>query len=155
MKLTLPKIKGIISFIIIILIYPQLKAETDPAKEITQLCKQYAAIRLHKPYEALALMQKALDISHRQNFPDSLINIYSYIGNVYQTNKIYALALEAYFNKLKAAEVQKDSNSIAYAYTEIGNTYYAQNVFSISFGYYKKAAEIFRRTGLARDFQLH
>jgi tetratricopeptide (TPR) repeat protein/DNA-binding CsgD family transcriptional regulator len=155
MRLTLLKHKGILLFFFIVLFgYPQLKAETDPAKEITQLCKQYAAIRLHKPYEAIALMQKALDISQHHNFPDSLINIYTYIGNVYQTNKIYPLALEAYFNKLKAAETQKDSNSIAYAYTEIGNTYYAQNVFSISFSYYKKAAEIFRRTGLAQGLSV-
>ena len=133
---------------------PILKAESDPAKEITQLCKQYAAIRLHKPYEAIALMQKALDISQRHNFPDSLVNIYSYIGNVYQTNKIYSLALEAYFNKLKAAEIQKDSNQIAYSYSDIGNTYYAQNIFSISFGYYKKAAEIYRRTGFTQGLSV-
>lgn len=155
MKITLLKNRRILLlFMVTFFGYPLIKAETDPAKEITQLCKQYAAIRLHKPYEAIALMQKALDISQRRNFPDSLVNIYSYIGNVYQTNKIYSLALEAYFNKLKAAETQKDSNSIAYSYSDIGNTYYAQNVFSISFGYYKKAAEIFRRTGLARGLSV-
>jgi len=126
------------------------KVDTVRGRSLCRLCKQLQLISeyeagLKKGGEGLALCEKKNDLKGSATCLNNIGNIYDFQGN-------YSMALETYQKSYQILERNKDQIGIASCFINIGIIYKKQGNYFKALEYYQKSLKISELIGDKEDF---
>jgi signal transduction histidine kinase len=125
----------------------KVKLKETPANKQFDLLNSIGwEYRFAYPDSTIIYAKKAYDLGRSLNLAKDLAKPLNFIGVAYNYKGDRLKSYEYYQEAIGVAEIQKDSNQLAYTNNNIGRLLFEQGLLPKSFNYFVKALKIFKST---------